>query len=365
MPLSILDLAPISAGGDAATALRNTIDLAQHAERWGYQPVLDRRASLRRRRQLGAGRADRADRRRYQHDSRRRRPPSSSSHTTAAAVVESFGMLDAFYPGRIDLGVGRSGQRRREAAISRSPAAKNPPPRQWRDVDGVVIPPPFDMRALMRNEPGARHACRSCSSPRPSHPTSPSRSATSWRCWTAATRSTGSTCTRCPVKAPRLTPWIFGSSKGQSAQVAGARGLPFVASYHITPATALEAIDVYRDAFVPSAALSRAVRGGLGRRRGGRRHRHRADTWRPATATGCTPSARAAVPFPTRTPTSRDPLTDEQLRGREGPRWQRNSSATPTRSPTGWRRCSASPAPTSWSSPPSPTGTPTGCARTS
>ena len=37
VPLSILDLAPISAGSDAATALRNTIELAQHAERWGYR----------------------------------------------------------------------------------------------------------------------------------------------------------------------------------------------------------------------------------------------------------------------------------------------------------------------------------------
>ena len=53
-----------------------------------------------------------------------------------------------------------------------------------------------------------------------------------------------------------MTPWVFGSSKGQSAQVAGARGLPFVASYHITPATALDAIDAYRAAFQPSAALS-------------------------------------------------------------------------------------------------------------
>jgi alkanesulfonate monooxygenase SsuD/methylene tetrahydromethanopterin reductase-like flavin-dependent oxidoreductase (luciferase family) len=34
-------------------------------------------------------------------------------------------------------------------------------------------------------------------------------------------------------------------------------GLPFVASYHITPATALEAIDAYRDTFVPSAALAK------------------------------------------------------------------------------------------------------------
>src|SRR5262249_1858148 len=37
VPLSILDLAPISAGGDAATALRNTIELAQRAERWGFR----------------------------------------------------------------------------------------------------------------------------------------------------------------------------------------------------------------------------------------------------------------------------------------------------------------------------------------
>ena len=37
VPLSILDLAPISEGCDAATALRNTVDLAQHAEQWGYR----------------------------------------------------------------------------------------------------------------------------------------------------------------------------------------------------------------------------------------------------------------------------------------------------------------------------------------
>lgn len=52
-----------------------------------------------------------------------------------------------------------------------------------------------------------------------------------------------------------MWPWVFGSSKGQSAQVAGARGLPFVASYHITPATALEAVDAYRAAFQPSQTL--------------------------------------------------------------------------------------------------------------
>ena len=37
IPFSVLDLAPIPAGSDAAHALRNTLDLAQHAERWGFQ----------------------------------------------------------------------------------------------------------------------------------------------------------------------------------------------------------------------------------------------------------------------------------------------------------------------------------------
>jgi alkanesulfonate monooxygenase SsuD/methylene tetrahydromethanopterin reductase-like flavin-dependent oxidoreductase (luciferase family) len=60
-----------------------------------------------------------------------------------------------------------------------------------------------------------------------------------------------------PGEGAALTPWIFGSSKGRSAQVAGAMGLPFVASYHLTPTTALEAIDAYRDAFVPSTYLQR------------------------------------------------------------------------------------------------------------
>ena len=45
IPFSILDLSPIVEGGDAAQALRNTIDLAQHAERVGISPLLACRAS--------------------------------------------------------------------------------------------------------------------------------------------------------------------------------------------------------------------------------------------------------------------------------------------------------------------------------
>ena len=36
-PFSVLDLAPVVEGGDAGQALRNTLDLARHAERWGYR----------------------------------------------------------------------------------------------------------------------------------------------------------------------------------------------------------------------------------------------------------------------------------------------------------------------------------------
>ena len=72
-------------------------------------------------------------------------------YTTAVAVVESFGMLDALHPGRIDLGVGRSGQRRREADQKPASPRRRKPPRTRHEVDGVVVPAPFDVSALMRN----------------------------------------------------------------------------------------------------------------------------------------------------------------------------------------------------------------------
>src|ERR1700752_3512281 len=146
VPLSILDLAPISAGSDVATALRNTIELARHAEQWGYRRfwiaehhfvavaaaapavLIGQIAAATKRIRVGSGAVQ-------------------LSHTTAAAVVESFGMLDAFYPGRIDLGLGRPAQRRLTEPKTPRPREAEPP-REWREIDGVVIPPPFDLRGL-------------------------------------------------------------------------------------------------------------------------------------------------------------------------------------------------------------------------
>lgn len=254
VPLSILDLAPISEGCNAATALRNTVDLAQHAEQWGYkrywvaehhfvavtssQPavLIGQIAAATERIRVGAAAVQ-------------------LGQTTAIAVVESFGMLDAFHPGRIDLGVGRSGQRRREAIKDAESKPKPKPPREWHEVDGVIVPPPFDMSALMRNT----RLRAKMSVLQQSEAVSPDFGEQvadilamldgNYRIGDVDAHAT-------PGEGAGLTPWVFGSSKGQSAQVAGARGLPFVASYHITPATALDAIDTYRAAFQPSVALS-------------------------------------------------------------------------------------------------------------
>jgi alkanesulfonate monooxygenase SsuD/methylene tetrahydromethanopterin reductase-like flavin-dependent oxidoreductase (luciferase family) len=254
VPLSILDLSPISEGSDAATALRNTVDLAQHAEQWGYkrywlaehhfvavassQPalVIGQIAAATEHIRVGAAAVQ-------------------MGHTTASAAVEGFGILDAFHPGRIDLGVGRSGQRRREAAKKPSdkPEPKRELPTEWRDVGGVVVPPPFDIRTIITDALRAQMSV--LQQPEAVSPDFGDQIEDILAMLNGHYRVNDHPVHAVPGEGSRLRPWIFGSSKGQSAQVAGAHGLPFVASYHITPATALDAVDAYRNAFTPSAAL--------------------------------------------------------------------------------------------------------------
>jgi alkanesulfonate monooxygenase SsuD/methylene tetrahydromethanopterin reductase-like flavin-dependent oxidoreductase (luciferase family) len=254
IPLSILDLAPISAGGDAATALRNTVDLAQHAERWGFRRfwiaehhfvgvassapavLIGQIAAATNTIRVGAAAVQ-------------------LGHTTATAVVESFGMLEAFYPGRIDLGVGR-GQRRDTGYKSARPSAKNRPPRQWREVDGVVIPLPFDLQGLLDTE-RVQATMGILQQPEAVAPEFAEQLADILAMLAGTFEVEGFDVHAVPGERSGLVPWIFGSTRGQSARMAGAHGLPFVASYHITPATALEAIEAYRDTFVPSATLER------------------------------------------------------------------------------------------------------------
>jgi alkanesulfonate monooxygenase SsuD/methylene tetrahydromethanopterin reductase-like flavin-dependent oxidoreductase (luciferase family) len=255
VPLSVLDLAPISAGSDAATALRNTIDLAQHAEQWGY-----RRFWIAEHHFVGvASSAPAVLIGQIAAATNTIRVGSAAvqlSHTTAAAVVESFGMLEAFHPGRIDLGIGRSGQQRRRRK-PKPPTAEPPkPPRQWHEIDGVVVPPPFDLRTVLNKElVQATQAI--LQQPEAVAPDLEDQLDDILAMLNGSYQTGGFDVHAVPGERSGLTPWVFGSSKGRSARVAGAFGLPFVASYHLTPGTALEAVDAYREAFVPSATLSR------------------------------------------------------------------------------------------------------------
>ncbi len=257
VPLSILDLTPISEGSDAQTALRNTVDLAQHAELWGYRRywlaehhfvavagsspavLIGQLLAATERIQVGAAAVQ-------------------LGYTTAVAVVESFGILDALYPGRVDLGVGRSGQRRREANTDKPAKPRDKPqptPRTWHEVDGVVVPKPFDVSALMRN-PRLRARASVLQQPEANAPDFADQISDILAMLAGTFSVDGVEVHPTPgERGDALRPWVFGSSKGQSARVAAAFGLPFVASYHITPATALEAVELYRRDFVPSAAL--------------------------------------------------------------------------------------------------------------
>src|SRR5580765_4388836 len=108
IPFSVLDLSPIVAGGTAGEALRNTLDLAQHAERWGYHrfwvaehhnmPGIASAATAVVIAHLAAG--------------------TSAIRVGAGGVMlpnhaplvvaEQFGTLESLFPGRIDLGLGRA-----------------------------------------------------------------------------------------------------------------------------------------------------------------------------------------------------------------------------------------------------------------
>ncbi|OBK22585.1 luciferase [Mycobacterium asiaticum] len=254
IPLSILDLAPISAGSDARTALRNTIELAQHAERWGFKRywmaehhfvgvassspalLIGQIAAATNRIRVGAAAVQ-------------------LGYTTAVAVVENFGMLDAFYPGRIDLGVGRSGQRRSDSNKPKAPR-KPRPPRVRHEIDGVVVPAPFDLRGLLDLE-NLQATMAILQQPEAISPDFAEQVGDIVALLEGSYRTGAYDVHAVPGEGADLTPWIFGSTRGQSARVAGALGLPFVASYHITPATALEAVEAYRAAFVPSEKLAK------------------------------------------------------------------------------------------------------------
>ena len=212
IPFSILDLSPVTMGGNTGLSLRNSLDLAQHAEGWGYQ--------------------------RYWLAEHHSMPGIASAATSVVighvavgtktirvgaggimlpnhsplVIAEQFGTLESLFPGRIDLGLGRApGSDQSTAQALRRNLASDPEqfPQDVMELMGYLAPAAPGQRVIAY--PGVG--------------------------------------TQVPI-------WILGSSLF-GAQVAAALGLPFAFASHFAPALMMQAVEIYRTRFRPSSQLDR------------------------------------------------------------------------------------------------------------
>ncbi|ANJ10623.1 LLM class flavin-dependent oxidoreductase [Streptomyces parvulus] len=254
LPLGVLDLVPISSGSTAAAALRNSIDLAREAERLGYARywfaehhlnpgvagtspavVLALTAAATSTIRLGSGAVQ-------------------LGHRTALSTVEEFGLIDALHPGRLDLGLGRSGGR---PPAEKAPAPTAPPVADGRTPGGLLIPPPFSFAHLL-GSPRVSLQRKLLMLPGAESQDYAEQIDDILALLAGSYRSPeGVEAHVVPGEGADVHVWILGSSGGQSAEAAGARGLRFAANYHVSPATVLEAVDGYRSFFRPSEFLDK------------------------------------------------------------------------------------------------------------
>ncbi|WPB95599.1 LLM class flavin-dependent oxidoreductase [Streptomyces malaysiensis] len=251
-PLGVLDLVPISSGSTAAEALRNSVDLARQTERFGYARywfaehhlnpgvagtspavVLALTASATSTIRLGSGAVQ-------------------LGHRTALSTVEEFGLIDALHPGRLDLGLGRSGGRPTERTGDAPPTTT--PVIDGRTPNGLRIPPRFSVQRLL-GSPRIALQRRLLQQPGAEPQDYGEQIDDILALLRGDYRSEGEEAHVVPGEDADVQVWILGSSGGQSAQVAGRGGLRFAANYHVSPATVLEAIEAYRAAFQPSGTL--------------------------------------------------------------------------------------------------------------
>jgi luciferase family oxidoreductase group 1 len=212
IPFSVLDLSPVAMGSNAAQSLRNTLDLARHAEEWGY--------------------------RRYWLAEHHSMPGIASAATSVVichvaagtstirvgaggimlpnhsplVIAEQFGTLESLFPGRVDLGLGRApGSDQVTARALRRNLASDPDqfPQDVLELMEYFAPLGADQRVMA-----------------------------------------------VPGVGLNVPIWILGSSLF-GAQVAAALGLPFAFASHFAPAMMMQAMDIYRARFQPSAQLDR------------------------------------------------------------------------------------------------------------
>ncbi|MDQ0597325.1 alkanesulfonate monooxygenase SsuD/methylene tetrahydromethanopterin reductase-like flavin-dependent oxidoreductase (luciferase family) [Streptomyces canus] len=251
IPLGVLDLVPVSSGSTAADALRNSIDLARQAERFGYARywfaehhlnpgvagtspavVLALTAAATSSIRLGSGAVQ-------------------LGHRTALNTVEEFGLLDALHPGRFDLGLGRSGG----GPPADKPAASSET--AGRAPNGLLIPPRFSFARLL-GSPRIALQRKLLLLPGAESQDYAEQIDDILALLAGTYRSPeGIEAHVVPGEGADVELWILGSSGGTSAETAGARGLRFAANYHVSPATVLEAVDGYRSFFEPSDTLDK------------------------------------------------------------------------------------------------------------
>ena len=213
IPFSVLDLSPIPLGQTAADAFRHSLDLAQHAERWGYKRfwlaehhnmpgiastatdvVIGHIAGGTRTIRVGSG-------------------GIMLPNHAPLVIAEQFGTLASLYPGRIDLGLGRApGTDGTTARALRRDALQDSAERFPEDVLEL-------QRYFAEPVPGQR------------------------------VRAVPGAGLNVPI-------WLLGSSLF-SARLAAGLGLPFAFASHFAPADLLSALDVYRTQFRPSAGLDK------------------------------------------------------------------------------------------------------------
>jgi luciferase family oxidoreductase group 1 len=209
-PFSVLDLAPIVEGSTTAEALRRSLDLAQHVERWGYNRfwlaehhnsvgiasaatavVIGHVAAGTSAIRVGAGGV-------------------MLPNHSPLVIAEQFGTLEELYPGRIDLGLGRAPgtDQLTVRALRRDPGGADTFPQDVVELRQFLDDP--QPGQFVRATPGAG--------------------------------------THVPL-------WILGSSLF-GAQLAALLGLPYAFASHFAPEALLPALDVYRERFEPSAQLA-------------------------------------------------------------------------------------------------------------
>ena len=211
VPFSILDLSPICEGSDASQSFRNSLALAQHGEKHGYRrywlaehhgmPGIASAATSVLLAYVGAG----------TKTIRIGAGGVMLPNHSPLVIAEQFGTLESLYPGRIDLGLGRApGSDQRTAQALR------------RDLQSDSDRFPQDVIELM-----------DFMSKTPRQPVM-----------------------AVPGRGLEVPIWILGSSTF-GAQLAAHLGLPYAFASHFAPQQMMQAIQIYRETFKPSAQLAK------------------------------------------------------------------------------------------------------------